>query len=242
MKIVSPFKDYYDGIQGLGIDKSILYIRKTVEILYENTDDIGEKPKGIPVFYSVMRPSTNASLNYFVEPVTVGFCGKVYLLFGVYEQRFSGAEKLHFFTTVEKAQKAAIEFETPANRKKALAEYFEGGGGKGLAIDVKEWLDKYHLIGDKPFITLNTPIFLTRFEGYTRVLEVSPRLKPFSFAKHVNPYAAYQEIAQYITGPLAKEISPPQIIDDVVLAEGKGFNKYSFRMDSPGKKKRRRNK
>ena len=58
----------------------------------------------------------------------------------------------------------------------------------------------------------------------------------------LDPYSAYQEIAMYLAGPLANQQDPPQDIDDETLASMKGFDKLSFRTDSPGKKRRRRAK
>jgi hypothetical protein len=59
----------------------------------------------------------------------------------------------------------------------------------------------------------------------------------------MDPFTAFQEIAMYLKGPLAKQMDPNITIDDETMIEMKGFDKKtSFRMSSPGKKKKRRSK
>lgn len=64
----------------------------------------------------------------------------------------------------------------------------------------------------------------------------NPILKDFEFGKLVDPYTAVQEIEMYL-GRLATNNTPPMPVgSDKVIAESKGFDKYSFRK-LPTKKK-----
>jgi hypothetical protein len=57
----------------------------------------------------------------------------------------------------------------------------------------------------------------------------NPILKDFDFGKLVDPYTASQEIEMYL-GRLATNNTPPMPVgSDKVIAESKGFDKYSFR-------------
>jgi hypothetical protein len=57
----------------------------------------------------------------------------------------------------------------------------------------------------------------------------NPILKEFDFQKIVNPYEAMQEIEMYI-GRLAENNLPKMPVgSDKVIAESKGFDKWSFR-------------
>ena len=92
---------------------------------------------------------------------------------------------------------------------------------------------------------MNCPIFMSRrLNHHSRSLyiEKNPNLAAFGFQSHLDPWTAYQTLASYISGPLAIQMDIPQDIDDVILAQAKGFNEKSFRMDSPGKKRKRRSR
>ena len=58
------------------------------------------------------------------------------------------------------------------------------------------------------------------------------------FMKTVEPFTAFQEIAMFIGSMLAPEDHAPRTVGgDRVIAEQKGFDKWSFRTMAPGQKK-----
>jgi hypothetical protein len=138
------------------------------------------------------------------------------------------------------------------------------GDTKGEQRELKEWLDRqlrsrYRCAGlteprvalwreahegrdDEPFVRLQAPVFVARRggRGSRDIVTRNERLEQFGFQKRVDPYAAYQELAMYLAGPLAGQEDPGQEIGDEILASMKGFDERSFRMDSPGKKGERR--
>ena len=69
---------------------------------------------------------------------------------------------------------------------------------------------------------------ITSYRGVVMIM--NPILKEYEFFKVMDPRIAYQEIEMFFNSVLVGEINPPQIKDDVILAEKKGFDKrISFR-------------
>ena len=104
------------------------------------------------------------------------------------------------------------------------------------------------------FKKYNVPVF--RMAGYfdkkiqvggikeNLKFELNPRLGDFGFYKveGKDSYTAYQDIRVYLGNDLAKdtEVEVP-VGGDLIVAHSKGFNKYSFRKDPGGKKRKKIN-
>lgn len=92
MRIFSKFKDYYDGIQGMGSDPSFVYIRNSSEIFFGekffgrgispgNTKDSSFDKRPYP-FIKEHKDRWQPSLRVRILEGTyvIGFCGKLYPL------------------------------------------------------------------------------------------------------------------------------------------------------------------
>ena len=61
-------------------------------------------------------------------------------------------------------------------------------------------------------------------------LIINPRLAEFNFVSVIDPYSATQELSMFIGNDLARDIQPVMPVgSDKVIAESKGFDKWSFR-------------
>ena len=69
------------------------------------------------------------------------------------------------------------------------------------------------------------------------MLVVNGILKDFDFVKLFDPYQAFQELQMYLSN-IAVPLKPIPEIDDVTMAEAKGFNKWSFRKERSSKKRK----
>jgi hypothetical protein len=79
-------------------------------------------------------------------------------------------------------------------------------------------------------------ILTSRNDDNTFTLIKNPILEKFCFHRLIDPYTAIQEIEMYI-GRIAINNTPPMPVgSDKVIAESKGFDKWSFR--KPPTKKR----
>lgn len=227
MRIISPFKDYYDCIQSYYHD-DMVYIRKP-----EWFDENGpcKKPTYIQPFigndflnkYSFYKTINQKSLRDYgyKSGVTIYFCGKsykpiiIYKKIGYYLSEFSSQDE-HICYFPEDVEKYYPDV------SKDIFKYFNRRDGKTIFE-----INKYQEKNDKIFIEKKCPIFvdLPNYRVY------NGPLKDYGFQKVFPPAQAYQELMMYFGSVLAEPEKQIPKIDDVTMAEAKGFNKYSFRKD-----------
>lgn len=234
MRIVSKTHDYYDSVQGLGQDQDVLYIRKNEKVYTErnlgrngiisNTD--------VPCFGDIYThdPCMNT------KGYTIGFCGKLYKVVEVWINKFGEYDvKHHFCYSVNDINKFVDEnykeeFVESFHSKKEMRWKSKWRGKKEVDyVKVFEPVDnsKYEWIFEK----YKCPIWIYHSETYGNSgIEINPILNTYNFQKVFDPYMAYQELYMYLANQ-AKPMKPIPEIDDVTLAESKGFNEFSFRKD-----------
>ena len=87
------------------------------------------------------------------------------------------------------------------------------------------------------FDKYNCAVFTAQFDpnlseeiprGTRTLLTLEPQLYQYEFYRVMDSYTAYQELSMYIGGRASPE-KPIPAIDDVTLAQAKGFDKFSFR-------------
>jgi len=238
MYIISKNKDYYDGVVGtMGVDKTLVYERETIEI--EDNKDMPE----------VFQPSRNSSwnnrrekhflnLNYMNtdskkynnnESIIIGFCGKLYL-----------AWKFHY--TV-KGWEHGTKVDIPKTDiiygyEKAKKHLKDGFWKSNIQEDI-DYVLNYDPINI--FRELKTPVFIYdnsesnfrhRVSRTSSMLIINPILKDYEFYKVVDAFTAFQEISMFIGGVLGvgeKEIIQ---VDDKYKIPQHGFDKWSFRKES----------
>lgn len=231
MYIISKNKDYYDGVVGtVGIDKTIVYERETIEI----TDN-----SKIPKPFKVKRNSWNDRNPFLgvchVNPTRkskyesahgfiVGFCGKLNLGWQLVYK-----EKEWVFDHMEEVTKIDIIYSYENAKKYLKADYWRSN----LGDDIK-YVMNYDPID--VFREFKTPIFV--YDSYRRddAFIINPILKEFEFYKVVDPFTAFTELQMFISGVLGvgeKEII--EVADKYKIGQH-GFDKWSFRKE-PQKKK-----
>ena len=81
---------------------------------------------------------------------------------------------------------------------------------------------------------MNVPSLVMEGDTYRgdECLVKNPTLMDYQFYKVFDPYSAYQEISMFLGNQLCntKEAEVP-VGDDIVLAESKGYDKWSFRKE-----------
>jgi hypothetical protein len=75
MRIISHFRDYYDGVQRMGADRSLVYVRNREEVADPSVPCFTEQ-----FDFEWVRGEWPAVR---IDAVTIGFCGRFYLMFGV---------------------------------------------------------------------------------------------------------------------------------------------------------------
>lgn len=83
---------------------------------------------------------------------------------------------------------------------------------------------------EKAFSLVEQPVFVMYYDYIKRcyIFDTEKTLESLEFQKIISPYEIFQEIYQYICNQASPEKPIPHVSDEI-LAEAKGFDKYSFR-------------
>ncbi len=224
MRLISEFHDYYDGaMKYFAEDKHHTYIRKG-----ELIGKIDAPARLCYDFSAVWRWPT----ELYKRVRIVGFCGKIYpLLINTY--RVPGEmykEAVEYCYTPEDAIKCENDEIARSGVKSAYSTAnTDWHGIWDILTTRKEYLDV--------FLAHNVPCFCVDVNGvYERhfatdwVLRTNPALKDYKFQVIFDAYIAAQELEMYLGNELAQDTKVKVPVgSDVVIAESKGFDKYSFR-------------
>lgn len=178
--------------------------------------------------------------------ILIRFCGKLYLLYIInysnetYLRNKLDIPKISYIYSIEDMDKFINKF----TNKKIQDKYYKGKltpfyndisnrkilEQKYLNLDIKKpaWSVDKDII-DEPILTLEYIYSLKRESGMN--LFKNRNLKEIGFYKIKSPQIAYQDINSFLNNIAVKEDRIP-VISDEILAESKGFNKFSFRKDS----------
>ncbi|HPM74188.1 MAG TPA: hypothetical protein PLA71_00535 [Saccharofermentans sp.] len=246
MKIISDFKDYYDGTVDF-TDNRLTYLRKS-----EETDLILDQKKryngiDLELIHQFLGRTSNSNGHdkHYVakdgsihdvdkdeEGFFLGFCGKLYPVIKVHAKNY-------ILRNVFEETRHIYDHE------EILDEIKDGFFYSGYKTRIMEMFSKLSEVpATKLFQEFDTPVFLlarkniriskanNRYSNSCVRFITNPCLKDFEFYRMVNPYQASQEIDMYLGNNLAKEkeVAVP-VGGDKVLAASKGYDKYSFRKD-----------
>ena len=227
----TKFKDYYDGIVNtLGIDKSIVYNRKTTII-----DDVNEYPtefkkkkfgkwndinKLMVNIYYKSKTNKYREASHFI----IGFCGKLYIGFKLYSD-----DKENVY-----GKKVNITYDVSEVKR-----YFDINNSFFDFNEYLEYIKLYDTINT--FRELNTTIFLydSGCSGHwyeKSKFIINPVLNEYDFYKVFDSFNAFQEIQMFIGGVLGTNKNSLIEISDKDKIISRGFDyKWSFRKESDEK-------
>ena len=252
MKIISKFQDYYDIGIAYGVDEKLRFERK--EVCLDEHSRYGVHHSHI--FYKEHHYH-RLKLFYFC----VGFCGKKYPFVQAKIEKIvknnKGAQHMleteDSFYTLESFE---AFFEAHVDTSKEWIEAYTDYGGyherrssfgrKAFFADIGDHYKKTKLREEDLFQKHHIPYYVAIHEEVMiddhphlnfKTL-ATPKLKSYRFAKAVPPMQAFQEISMYL-GQLNLAENTIVQIDDKYLAQGKGYDCYSFkRMPSKRRVKR----
>ena len=208
MRIISKWHDYYDSVMKTGMDREVVYVRDTKELLINDEYEIATRHSS---YYSIY-------LRY------LGFCGHIYKIYVI---EYNGRE--NFYYDFEEFKSAALGCGAASNYdfgrtwwKSAYDRFHEFNTAPLL-----EFFHKYQV-----------PIFLVQYSQEKKKCELvlNPHLKDQDFHKIKDTYTTYQDIFQYVAGTLNKPENKMVQIEDKYKIAKHGFDKWSFRKH-PTKKK-----
>lgn len=243
MRIVSKFHDYYDSVQKLGMDKSVVFIRKNV--LHEpNIPELSEMlsylKKGlINIGYHALFIKIHLGYIYFCGKLfPIAYCDHTYTSGYTYREGeyFHTYEKLLGFLTGLLSNKTlkrdSIIYGTLLRILSKSHPFSENIKLHFSSVRNLSKEEDLYLKEKRVCIAL----FLKRDEDL--YFEENPCLKALGFQRVMNPQQAYQNLDMYISGVLGMNTREPLPISDNDRLVQHGFDKRSFRKDPDFSKKR----
>lgn len=232
MRVISKFRDYYDGLRAIDRDADPLYVRETRSFVWADMpfrhaqemrariepvwSDIAVPPAPPPPVVHGRR-AHHSSIERFV----VAFCGRA---FAGYRIGTAGDVAWDIDTLIARAaranDRALVRQLEQHSRAAPYAQPLDRGSWQRFVAVRREH------VGDKPFVAMNAPILVVT----DRALIVNPCLADWGFASRVDPYSAWQELSMYLGNNLAQVFArAPRAISDELKAHAHGFDKQSFR-------------
>lgn len=252
MRIISKFKDYYDGVQYYGQDQDLVYVRNKEypdeKINLENhfkTD--GHYFSSIIKPDIIQYPEKNIEQEYY-DSFILGFCGQLYRGYIIKQEEKNPSNKLQvlkekfficynqdelniFQKNKEYSKKQKKMWTTSYNRNKQNINYFE--------INNQEQLQELFFKYNTPcFVVSNGRLRQNQLNGckkYETNLTLNPILSKYEFYRIKDSYTCYQDIAVFIGGVLPRTGNEIIQISDKDIIKKHGFDKWSFRKQSENK-------
>lgn len=230
MKISSKFRDFYDSGQSFGYDDSIHYIRTKKEIQI----DVWPFPPMRQIEFG----------NILCQYSIVGFCGKLYPLLDLAKHSSFGPSVEKKCFTLQDVDEYMKLVYTP----KQWQAYINVDHSEFRKLDVRlhrkrliDFFEQFDTASSPFFDQYQVPIFTAERIGYgypvVTTVTLNDILRPREFYRVFDPYTAFQELSMYMSN-FAEPRKPIPHIDDVTMAEAKGFNQFSFRKDKSSKKRK----
>lgn len=238
MLIISKYKDYYDTATSNGIDKSIVYNRKLIEI-FDIPNSLKKLNDGEFKFYSLFSrlkfkdqygDLNNKSKYCEINPFIIGFCGKLYLGFRLLEKSKYGEKD---YDVTYNYQRILSEIK---DKKRSFDKY---SVHQDIMNDIN-LVKNYQTNIDDTFRIFNSPSFLFDYDNNKYKITINPILKDYSFFKNFDSYLAFQEIFMFISGVLGVDNKKTIEISEENKITQHGFNKWSFRNPNPPKRKQKK--
>lgn len=210
MRIISKFKDYYDGARAW-MDESITYVRKTEEV---------QRPDLAIALPSYRVISRTVICDELATPGVVHFCGKSYRYL-----------KLHStgkcYTDLDKFKRALRE---EINREAEGRKFKRYSVFEREEDELKGWLSRGRDIPAEVYIDLGCPVFSVEMTPTRKtVLIKNPVLKETIVPKYVHPWTAFQELSMFLGNTLTVREDPDIERTDELIRDQKGFDEWSFR-------------
>jgi len=243
MKIISKFQDYYDIGIAYGVDEKLRFKRESHVVSTKRTN-------GTYICHRYKKDGHQYRATFYYN--YIGFCGTLYPFIHLHIERVMKKEKVFYYETKENLYlydiedfKKTLQDHVVAGEEIELSKAWVGNSWKRRNIldDMEEFYSEKHDEMEKLFQVYKEAYFVVEhtcvmYEGKSfaeKKITLLPQLKQYKFAKVIPPMQAFQEISMYL-GKLNAVEDNTVTIEDKYLAQGKGFDCYSFKK-MPSKKK-----
>lgn len=219
MIVKSNFKDYYDGIQSIDRSPEPLYLRHTRREGYLYGSDV----KLTLALDKYHRWSPLREIPWKI----ILFCGKAYYM------TQSSLNRPCCVNIRAYARDIKHNWRLSEEHIQECEKFLDESQGHEVQHDI--------------FHAFKSPIIEIDYLGNDEdddddiMFIVNPQLKDTKMPVFYNPMEAWQEISMFLGNVLTElDESPVTVGSDEIVAKQKGFDDYSFRTKSPGRRKLRR--
>jgi len=233
MKIISPFRDFYDSALAYGHDDHVVYVRKSEE-LYNANDPVLRNNKQYESLFSRLNESgcegyNKSSITF--NSTQILFCGKMYRGIRVTMKShwsIPQVEKTDVYYHAEALEKAvrdlggSLDLDRQARRRYWWNDSVHTG-------TVREWLSQQGIDSHYDYAIENRFVAVVADPTTPARVINNPRLASYDFYRVMNPVIAYQEIDMYLSGVLPQSSIITAPTPDKYKIQAHGFDKQSFR-------------
>lgn len=211
MRIVSNFKDYYDGLQDFD---SFTWNRENRHVL-ESSKEFKEAYNRLDLLSWIQEKN-----NLIKIPIILGYCGEFYK----YYIACSNTPSYEEFITPTKANPFHI---LEVDEKDENIKWYSKHRFSQLDVSFLKDLDLFHRYKSPVFIIHS--VFKEGISNKDKTFQViiNPSFRSYGMTKLKSINQLYQDLEMYITGVLTSSEVYPEPEDKFRM--GARFDKYSFR-------------
>ncbi len=230
MRIISDFHDYYDAVQAVGQDQTLIYHRKREETT------VSEYP--LPVL-RLSFPQNAPAIE--IQQHIVGFCGKIYPVMALTHTASRKSAICHDLGEVDSFLEGTCrKREMEAYRAEANPYWHRRRWLDDSLHSFRSKFEKHFTECTKKkdafvamFIEKQCPVWIGTVldmwrRGANGKIVYNGSLKELEFFRLFDTFRAFQEIAMFLGG-LAVPLKEIPEVPDKIMVGVKGFDEWSFR-------------
>lgn len=217
MKIISPYRDYYDSATFTGADYNLHYLRKPTAMKIHNMKAL----LGNYFWRECKWPPFMDNVYPAYQGWRVGFAGKIFC------QGITVKDESYKAAMVQSVEYIDI---TDTYADKDRIALFERYGPTWYMINASSVEDA--LVRYKDYRANYSTRLVERY-GIDHYIISNGRLENLGFAKVISPAEAYIEMERYLSN-LARPDKPIPKMDNDIKIHQHGFDKHSFRSSKRG--------
>lgn len=269
MRLISNFRDFYDGAQGADRERTPIFNRMTVEehVPWSNLRRLKELEPFVDRIYGHKMPWAAALSEEGVRTLHIAFCGKAYAFYSLADRLFTTPMELEAWVRASlETGDAKMAYDDPLGKsRKRLLHAFDGyAAGRGLSYtsaplpSKKGWEQSgFESVADLPvelfrregvpMLSLGSQIE-SSYEWHERygqappgfVLVKNPRLEKLRMRRVWSVPWVWQEIDMFLSNQMATQFDPASARTDKLALHYHGFDEHSFKNVAPGSRKAKR--
>lgn len=225
MRIISKYKDYYDGVIGYGgIDKTTVYLRENVKHTKQDLK-YGFFRNTQRWWYKRRTDFSSNGRKWGYTQGSIFFCGVEYPYFRFF---FESAYKTSYKGVSEYTSEPDLYLYVGHHDDKIREMFGDDYDGIMKNSNLERSKDNAMKIA----LDYKCPSVLIKYTGNSEgvVLIENPVLKDYNFQKVINPYDAFQEINMFMNGPLTQlKNKDPLPLTEKDQVRRHGFDEWTFR-------------